>query len=68
MNVFDITPCTFLLSMKEKFWDIDLVRFCEFFYKKLPEALQNKPEYKKNVMDIKSKFRPIIIRKEPKIN
>ena len=54
--------------MKEKFWDIDLVRFCEFFYKKLPEALQNKPEYKKNVMDIKLKFRPISIRKEPKTN
>ena len=28
LNVFDYTPCTFLLSLKAKYWDAELLRFC----------------------------------------
>ncbi|KAL4485833.1 hypothetical protein ABPG72_012373 [Tetrahymena utriculariae] len=62
LNIFDFTPTTFLFSLKEKFWDLDLIRFCDFFYKNLPEPLKNQNEYKKNFMEIKSKFRQIQIR------
>ncbi|KAL4466032.1 hypothetical protein ABPG74_004269 [Tetrahymena malaccensis] len=62
LNIFDFTPTTFLFSLKEKFWDLDLIRFCDFFYKNLPEPLKTQNEYKKNFIEIRSKFRQIQIR------
>lgn len=66
LNVFDFTPSTFLFSLNEKFWEIDLLKFCDFFYKYLPDPLLNKVEYKKNTIDIRGKFRPLNIRNAPK--
>lgn len=60
--MFDVTPCTFLFSLKEKFWDMELIHFCDYFYKHLPASLALIAEYKKNVMYIRKKFRPVTIR------
>lgn len=62
MKVFDITPCTFLFSLKDKNWEQELTNFCDFFKSNLPDSLQNNSEQKKNVMDIKGKFRQVPIR------
>ena len=56
-------PITFLFSFKEKHWECDLIKFCDYFYKKLPKKLLKKQEYQKDSIEIKKKFRLIKLAK-----
>lgn len=55
MNIFEITPTTFLINLLDTNWDYEVQRFLEFFLKYQPKVLQNG----KQKLDFKKKMKSI---------
>ncbi len=57
LNIFDITPLTFILDIEERSWEMDSRLFVEFFKRHMPiKHLQIDKNYK-NRIDIRKKIR-----------
>ena len=55
MNLFDITPITFILDLNKEDCDTTLQSFINFYYKNMPVEMQKPENMKKQYLDIPKK-------------
>ncbi|KRX02454.1 hypothetical protein PPERSA_10071 [Pseudocohnilembus persalinus] len=64
INIFDITPVTFILDLQDQAAEFQLDKFCQFFLKYQPKKNQTESEQKENhkkiIYEIKKRMKPIM--------
>lgn len=60
INMFSITPVTFVIDLDDDACEVQITKFASFFIKNMPKT-QNKPEnVKKAINDFKKRLKPIM--------